>query len=114
MFTDNKTRDLAKTALEIMERKFQNDEQPQPEPTQLAESTEATDLQELTTLIDDLLVEGIAQYIGLMEEEMERQLSDDEINEVTNAIIEDIHNLDDQSKAMLGESLIEAHNQNLL
>ena len=83
MFSDNTTRDLAKTALKIMTKDIQEEETPTQE---LAESTQIDEVQ---------------------------QLAEDQISEMTTNIMEEINALGDEDKVQLGESLIEAHRNSL-
>lgn len=109
MFSDKKTKDLAKTAYQIMTKDVQEEEAVVQE---IAESTEV-DLAQLAQLIDSLLVEGIAEYIGLFEQENGIELTEEEVVDMTNEIMEHINNLSEEDQAILGESLIEAHGNSL-
>ena len=110
MFSDNVTKDLAKTAYQIMSKDTQEEELATEE---LTESTDVEQVQELAQLLDSLLIEGIAEYIGLFEEEINRELNENEISEMTTNIMNEINDLDEASKVQLGESLIEAHKNSL-
>ena len=110
MFSDNTTRDLAKTAFKIMTKDIQEEETPTQE---LAESTQIDEVQQLAELLDALLIEGIAQYIGSLEEQLSVNFDAEQINEMTTNIMEEINALDDEDKVQLGESLIEAHKNSL-
>lgn len=111
MFSDKATKDLAKTAFQIMTKHAEEREMtPQEE---LSESTQIDEVNNLAELIDSLLIEGIAQYIGLFEEEVKRELNEEEITEMTNNIMEEIEQMSDEQKIQLGESLIEAHRNSL-
>tara|TARA_R100001509_G_scaffold93877_2_gene54293 strand:- start:13257 stop:13604 length:348 start_codon:yes stop_codon:yes gene_type:complete len=112
MFSDNKTKDLAKTALKIMTRDIQEEEETVSQ--ELSESTQTDEaVQELAVLIDSLLIEGIAEYIGSVEESLNVEFDDKQINEMSTKIMEEINNLDDEAKVHLGESLLNAHNNSL-
>jgi hypothetical protein len=110
MFSDNVTKDLAKTAYQIMSKDIQEEEAVKEE---LTESTQLDEMQQLAQLIDYLLIEGIAEYIGVFEQEINRELNEEEIVGITNDVMQEIYYLNDEDKAILGEALIVAHKNSL-
>jgi len=111
MFSDKATKDLAKTALQIMTRDTREEEVTPSE--ELTESTQIDQVNELAQLLDSLLIEGIAEYIGLFEQEINRELNEEEITHMTNNIMEEIDQMPEEEKIQLGESLIDAYTNSL-
>ena len=113
MFADNQTKELAKAAYEIMTRNLQVEEEETTPQAQLAESASTEEVQDLANLLDTLVVEAVSQYIGLYEEEIQRELNDEEITEMTTKIMQEIEELSEEAKVNLGEALLDTYNKSL-
>ena len=100
MFSDNQTKQLAKAAYEIMTRNLQVEEEEITPQTELSESASTEEVQELAQLLDTLVVEAVSQYIGAYEQEIQRELNDEEITEMTTSIMQEIDELSEDNNSL--------------
>jgi len=119
-YDSNKNRELAKTAMSIYVKahNIKQEETAPSAPSELQEQTVPSELQEqlelaeqIQTEINSLLLEYIANTVMIIEEKLDRELSEEEIEKQATSIFEEIEKMSKKDQLNFVQELAEEYGQ---